>query len=165
MMTSSRDYDYFVVSPERYHDRNVIQMITRVNTYADAIRVLKSKLRKRPMPSTGPWEEVKDGTNRYAEPIGGTRHDSIRTVLRRAFWWKLFAATFGAGFLIGPMWALALKEGLYFQLGLTSGFVFSFGILLAYFVERIDQVFAGTLAYAAVLMVFVGLSVQWSRGA
>jgi uncharacterized membrane protein len=62
------------------------------------------------------------------------------------------------------MWLLALKQRLYLQLEATTGFVFRFRLILAYFIDKIDQVFAGTLAYAAVLIMFVGLSIQGAEG-
>lgn len=74
-------------------------------------------------------------------------------------------AIVGAGSLIGPVWILALKNGLYLQLEATTGFVFGFTLIISYFVDIVDQVFAGTWAYAAVLlMMFVGLSIQGAQG-
>lgn len=158
MTTSSRAYDYFIVSSERHHDRTVI--LDAMDDYFTSMEDMYNQKQDRALP-TGPWEYLKHGR---AEPIGGTRNDSIKRLLRHAFWWKLSAAIVGAGFLVGPMWLLALEQRLYLQLEATTGFVFGFGLVLAYFVDKIDQVFAGTLAYAAVLMVFVGLSIQGAEG-
>jgi hypothetical protein len=157
MTTGLAAYDYFIVSSERCHDRRVLQSATF--GYND---VKKELYEKRSALPTGPWEYL--DSHNCAEPIGGTRHEGIKTISRKVFWWKLSAAFIGAGFLVGPMWLLALEQGLYLQLEVTTGFVLSFGITLAYFMDKVDQVFAGTLAYAAVLMVFVGLSVQGVGG-
>lgn len=158
-MTSSRAYDYFIVSYERHHDKVVIR--DAMQEHFEGMKNLYDKEKNYANP-TGPWEYP--DKNR-AQPIGGTRRESLKSLSRHAFWWRLSAATIGAGFLLGPMWLLALKQRLYLQLEATTGFVLGFGLTLAFFVERIDQVFAGTLAYAAVLMVFVGLSVQEATGA
>jgi hypothetical protein len=155
MTTGLAEYDYFIVSSERCHDRIILK--TAMFDYDE----VKEKLHNKSALHTGPWEYLE---NNRAEPIGGTRHEGIKTISRKVFWWKLSAAFIGAGFLVGPMWLLALEQRLYLQLEVTTGFVLSFGITLAYFMEKIDQVFAGTLAYAAVLMVFVGLSVQGVGG-
>ena len=158
MTTGLTAYDYFIVSSERYHDKNVLQ--SAMSHYYDAKKDLYN--RKKSALHTGPWEYL--DSNGCAEPIGGTRHEGVKNISRKAFWWKLSAAFIGAGFLVGPMWLLALEQRLYLQLEVTTGFVLGFGVTLAYFMDKVDQVFAGTLAYAAVLMVFVGLSVQGVRG-
>jgi hypothetical protein len=159
MMTTSRSYDYFIVSYERHHDKVVIE-----DAMQDHYAGMKNLYEKGKdyTHSSGPWEKPdKD----RAKPIGGTRRESLKSLSRHAFWWRLSAAFVGAGFLIGPMWLLALKQQLYLQLEATTGFVLGFGLVMAFFVDKIDQVFAGTLAYAAVLMVFVGLSLQGATGA
>ncbi|KAK3360181.1 hypothetical protein B0T25DRAFT_534976 [Lasiosphaeria hispida] len=62
------------------------------------------------------------------------------------------------------MWLLVLRRELFLQLGATTGFIMAFVFAIAWFVERADQVFAGMLAYAAVLMVFVGVIMQDTGG-
>ena len=131
-----------------------------MHDYSTGMRSLYHEAKDDALP-TGRWEYP---VNDLANPIGGTRNDNIKSQSRHAFWWKLGAAIVGTGFLISPMWLLALKQHLYLQLEATTGFVFGFGLVLAYFMDKIDQVFAGTLAYAAVLMVFVGLSIQRAGG-
>lgn len=160
MTTSSRAYDYFIASSERHHDKSVIQN-AMVDYYFDKKTFYEGE-KENALP-TGPWEESENED--IANPIGGTRNEIVKSHIRQNFCWKLGAAIVGAGFLVGPMWLLALKQRLYLQLEVTTGFVFGFGLVLAYFVDKTDQVFAGTLAYAAVLMVFVGLSIQGSGGA
>jgi hypothetical protein len=158
MTTTSRAHDYFIVSSERCHDRTVL--LSALDDYSIGTGTMYDEAKDDALP-TGPWEYP---INNRTKPIGGTRYDNIKSQSRNAFWWKLGAAIVGTGFLIGPMWLLALKQRLYLQLEATTGFVFGFGLVLAYFMDKIDQVFAGTLAYAAVLMVFVGLSIQGSSG-
>lgn len=55
------------------------------------------------------------------------------------------------------MWLLVLKQELYIQLGVTTGCVSAFGLLMAWYLATLEAVFASTLAYSAVLMVFVGV--------
>lgn len=70
----------------------------------------------------------------------------------------------GGAFLIGPMWGLVLKREVYFYLGLTTGCVSAFGFLMAWYLDTVEAVFTVTLAYSAVLMVFVGVSTQALEG-
>jgi len=153
-MATSRSNHYFMVSYERHFDRVVIQ-----DTMQDHFASMKNlyENEKDCAQPSGPWEYPRNG---LADPIDGTRPEALR-----AFWRKTRAAFVGAGFLIGPMWLLALKQQLYLQLGATTGFVLGFGLVMAFSVDKVDQVFASTLAYAAVLMVFVGLSLQGATGA
>jgi hypothetical protein len=153
MTTGLAADDYFIVSSKRYYDGQVLQ--SAMLDYHDA---KKDLYERKFVLNSGPWERP-DRNNR-AEPIGF----GIRKFSRKMFWRKVSAAFIGAGFLVGPMWLLALEQQLYLQLEVTKGFVLSFGITLAYFMDKFDQVFAGTLAYAAVLVVFVGLSVQGVEG-
>jgi hypothetical protein len=152
---SQKPYDLFIVSYERAGDREVMKKV--INAAGTSTTSTTIKTKGSPI-DTGPWEIVAPGSN--TEPIGGTRNTTMKMLLRQTFWWKLGAAIAGAAFLVGPTWLLVLKRDLYLHLGATTGFVFGFGILLTFFVEKIDQVFAGTLAYAAVLMVFVGVLMQ-----
>lgn len=106
--------------------------------------------------ATGPWE---DG-NGAMQPIGGTRGER----LRRALWSRVTGALVGAAFLVGPMWLLALKQEIYLQLGVTTGCIVAFGLVMVVSLNTLDAVFAATLAYAAVLMVFVGVVAQGLGG-
>lgn len=180
-----RDYDFmttalqnpldaFVISSEMALDRVILQ------TKGSENRILMKHICTRPeeeipyVPTrrdldasfhvpdevihTGPWEKV--SINGRVKPTGGTRGSNVRSILKRAFWWRLGAAPVGAAFLIGPLWFLSLRKELYLQLGATTGFMLGFAFITAFFVEKADQVFAGTLAYAAVLMVFVGVTLD-----
>jgi len=90
--------------------------------------------------------------------------EHIRPIIRSRTdnWYKrLFAritvSAVGAGFLIGPMWLMMLNTGLYAALISTSVFVVIFGIMMAYVLDEHINVLSSTAAYAAVLVVFVGL--------
>ena len=144
---SQQPFDYFVVSSGRYHDRHVLGQVRRlkdldVEQLADPSRPgFSLKV---------PWETT-------PEPIGGTRNASAKKEARRSLWWKFSGALAAGGFLIGPMWVLVLHQELYVNLGVATGFVSVFGFLMVFFVNSLEGVFASTLAYAAVLMVFVGV--------
>ncbi|KAK4208720.1 hypothetical protein QBC37DRAFT_296033 [Rhypophila decipiens] len=75
-----------------------------------------------------------------------------------AFIHRLVIAAFGAAFLIGPMWLMMLRTELWTKLISTTVFVAVFGLIMAYFVKEDNDVLSSTAAYAAVLVVFVGLS-------
>lgn len=80
--------------------------------------------------------------------------------MKRAFWSRLLGAGIGGAFLIAPMWLLALRRELDLHLGVTTVCVSGFGFLMAWVLDRLEAVFAATLAYAAVLMVCVGVMIQ-----
>ncbi|CAJ2500530.1 Uu.00g033830.m01.CDS01 [Anthostomella pinea] len=151
--------DPFIVSSERGADCSVLEhAMTRARK---GLQELDPEFKKEIIP-TGPWSRVADGED--ALPIGGTRHESLARLRHHDFSLRALAGALGAAFLIGPMWLLALKPDLVFDLAATTVCVTLFGLLLAVIVEKPDQVFAGTLAYAAVLMVFVGVIIQETSG-
>lgn len=80
--------------------------------------------------------------------------------LKKALWSRLVGALLGGVFLIGPMWLLVLVREIWVHLGVTTGCVFAFGLLASWSLSTLGEVFAATLAYAAVLMVFVGVMLQ-----
>jgi len=158
--------DPFIASSERSHDNNLLQraMNYRGKTASDLgdpsdpENLVHLKMSATP---TGPWEVPSAG--RGALPIANTRTE----VVRRALWSRIGGACIGGAFLIGPMWLLVLKQELYLQLGATTGCVSAFGLLMAWYQGTLEAVFAATLEYAAVLMVFVGVvmgNVSSSRG-
>jgi hypothetical protein len=67
-------------------------------------------------------------------------------------------AAVGGAFLIAPMWLMVLHRTLYTGLVSTTVFVIFFGIVMAFFIEKGLDVMTTTAAYAAVLVVFVGLN-------
>lgn len=64
----------------------------------------------------------------------------------------------GGIFLIAPMWLMALHNTLYTSLIATTVCVALFGLLMASVLEKPTDVMSSTAAYAAVLVVFVGLT-------
>lgn len=71
-------------------------------------------------------------------------------------------ALVGAAFLVRPIWLLALKQEIYLQPGVTTSCIIAFGLIMVVSLDALDAVFAETLAYAAVLMAFVGM--RWYGG-
>ncbi|KAI0883759.1 uncharacterized protein GGS22DRAFT_25516 [Annulohypoxylon maeteangense] len=150
-----KKYDIFIASSERNQDDVHLEAaMMNASRGVDDFKAIDQELA---LP-TGPWEVVPiDGK---PIPIAGTRNAGVQNLLRRALVTRLFLALLGSAFLIGPMWLLALERDLIFDLGTTTVAVTIFGLFLAFVVDKGDQVFAGTLAYAAVLMVFVGVIIQ-----
>ena len=60
--------------------------------------------------------------------------------------------------LVGPMWLMVLHNTMYTGLITTTLCVAFIGAFLSYVLERPMDVLSGTAAYAAVLVVFVGLT-------
>jgi hypothetical protein len=173
MITASRKpLDVFVISAERALDRDLLfaGMDRAGKTRRDLCPTAPLEAGQRAgnatlvlpdgVTDTGPWERA--GRDQRVAPTGGTRGANVKSLTNQAFWSRLMAAVVGAMFLVGPMWLLALRRDLLTHLGMSTGFVFAFGLTLVFFVERTDQVFAGTSAYAAVLMVFVGIAMEGS---
>jgi hypothetical protein len=75
---------------------------------------------------------------------------------------RLGVSAIGATFLIAPMWLMMLQGGLYLSLASTTVFVAVFGIFAASFLDEHVHVLSSTAAYAAVLVVFVGLTSEAS---
>jgi len=142
--------DPFIASSERLHDHYFLEKeLERRGITLDDFEQFKPHAT-----ATGPWEKTDE--EKGARPIASTRTET----LNRALWSRAGGALVGGAFLIGPMWGLVLKREVYFHLGLTTGCVSAFGFLMAWYLNTLAAVFAATLAYAAVLMVFVGVSMQ-----
>lgn len=107
------------------------------------------------------WEpaDTSDPKQEY-ESICGTRNANIAKAWYLGFRNRVLLAAVGGAFLIGPMWLMVLQSALYTTLITTTAFVAGFGILMAYFLEEGKDVLGSTAAYAAVLVVFVGTSMQ-----
>ena len=153
---SRQPNDPYIASSERSHDNNLLQraMNHRGKTASDWGNLSDPDNLvnlKKYAASTGPWEDPSAAL--YASPIANTRGET----LRRALWSRVGGACVGGIFLIGPMWLLVLKQQLYLLLGVTTGCVSAFGLLMAWYLNTLETVFMATLAYAAVLMVFVGV--------
>lgn len=146
---SGKRNDPFIASSERLHDHYILEReMTRQGKIPDDFEALKATAIL-----TGPWEK---GNRAGAQPIYATRAETMK----RGLFSRLAGALVGGAFLIGPMWLLALERDLYFQLGFTTGFVSAFGLLMAWYLNTLESVFAASIAYAAVLMVFIGVIMQ-----
>lgn len=60
--------------------------------------------------------------------------------------------------LVAPMWLMVLHNTVYTGLVTTTACVAFIGAFLSYVLEKPMDVLSGTAAYAAVLVVFVGLT-------
>ncbi|KAK4251343.1 hypothetical protein C7999DRAFT_10969, partial [Corynascus novoguineensis] len=152
-----QDYDYmfqhnqrmrdnFLVTGERYIDDYVLQQMLGADARQDA-KLAKSK----PIPVVGPWEDK-------SVPIGGTRSEYRTKSELAQLRDKIIMALLGGVFLVGPMWLMVLRRNLYTSLVTTTMCVAVFGLVMAKLLHRPMEVLSGTAAYAAVLVVFVGLN-------
>jgi hypothetical protein len=77
----------------------------------------------------------------------------------KAFWKRLLIALFGGTTLVGPMLIMKLHDGRATALATTSVAVFLFAICIAKFSNALPEVIVSAVAaYAAVLVVFVGVN-------
>ncbi|KAI0481668.1 hypothetical protein F4859DRAFT_475549, partial [Xylaria cf. heliscus] len=147
-----QDYDYmtsrsklprdpFYITGERYIDSYVLHSLL-----GDAMKDITEP----PMLVDTPWENTK-------EPIGGTRNEVTAKSESAEFRKRIAIAAVAGFFLIGPMWLMVLHNTLWTRLVSTTVFVTVFGIILAYSLDSPKEVMSGTAAYAAVLVVFVGV--------
>lgn len=77
----------------------------------------------------------------------------------KGFQQRLGVAAVGGVFLIVPMWLMILHNTLYTAQVSTTVFVAIFGLIMALFLDSLKDVLSSTAAYAAVLVVFVGLAI------
>ncbi|EOO00985.1 hypothetical protein UCRPA7_3520 [Phaeoacremonium minimum UCRPA7] len=152
---SQRASDPFDVSAERLTDDEIMQRAAFVRNAWQTDEEFHALDAVMPL-GTGPFSKSWEAQR---NPIGGTRHASIRKTWYGAFLERLGFAILGAGFLLAPMWIMVLHKTRNTCLITTTAFVVVFGTLLAWRMEKPADVIAGTLAYAAVLVVFVGLAV------
>lgn len=150
---SGQRHDPFRVSSERYQERKLLERLLQTEKLKAVGDFCWLKDTATP---TGPWEEPWEPGKGGMRPIGGTRGEAFR----QALWSRAAGALVGAAFLIGPMWPLVLKQDIYLQLGMTTGCIIAFGSVMVFALRTLEAVFAATLAYAAVLMVFVGVVMQ-----
>ncbi|OTA75455.1 hypothetical protein M434DRAFT_402657 [Hypoxylon sp. CO27-5] len=78
----------------------------------------------------------------------------------RGFIARIGVAAAGCLFLIVPMWIMVLHNTLWTGLATTTAFVAVFGLLMAYVLSENVHVLSSSAAYAAVLVVFTGLTVN-----
>ncbi|PNP54164.1 hypothetical protein THARTR1_05371 [Trichoderma harzianum] len=140
--------DPFIASSERAHDDMFLTSAIMFHSKEAAdIALLETAI------PTGPWEARRQ---KLVKPIASTRGETRK----KAFLSRIGGAVVGGAFLIFPMWLMVLKQEIYLSLGVTTGCVAAFGVLMALSMGSLDAVFTATFAYAAVLMVFVGVMMQ-----
>ena len=138
--------DPFYVTGERIIDRYMLQVAMRGREdKGDPLRSAQSM---------GKWETG----NVRPEPVGSTRDKNFQRAWIKGFHQRVWAAVVGGIFLIGPMWLMVLHKTLYTALVSTTIFVSVFGLIMALFLDKMMDVLSSTAAYAAVLVVFVGLT-------
>lgn len=144
MLESSKlSHDYFYATGERAVDRYVIR---RLAGDLDSLGGQTSKVQPIEL-----WYD-KNTT------IGGTRNRNVRKTRIKAFWDRLLLAAIGGALLVGPMWLMMLRDELYTRLITTTVCVAFLAFLASWRLDKSDQVLQATAAYAAVLVVFVGLT-------
>jgi VIT1/CCC1 family predicted Fe2+/Mn2+ transporter len=99
------------------------------------------------------------------DDIGLGLHGRGEQLKRRE--WQLFMervvmAFTGGAFLVGPMLIMVLVNSLVASLVVTSVAVLLFGLVMCFMVDKKFDVMSGTAAFAAVLVVFVGTSMESS---
>ncbi|KAK4237165.1 hypothetical protein C8A03DRAFT_16269 [Achaetomium macrosporum] len=155
-----QDYDYmekrsllprdpFYVSGERYLDRMLLKDI--VGGRGEQLENETS--------AVGHWE------SEATEPpsLRDTRRDNYHRSWTHGFHRRIGVAAVAGAFLIAPMWLMVLHNTLYTALVSTTVFVAVFGLMSAIYINSHMEVMSPTAAYAAVLVVFVGLTTETSR--
>ncbi|KAK3996516.1 hypothetical protein QBC44DRAFT_377723 [Cladorrhinum sp. PSN332] len=104
------------------------------------------------------WTWEKEGA-RFGPIVPSRTHNGLRQFLKR-----VTVSLIGAGFLIGQMWLMMLEKDLNVALGSTAAFVVIFGVMMASVLDEHIHVLSSTAAYAAVLVVFVGLRGEGNLG-
>ncbi|KAF3011355.1 hypothetical protein E8E14_007893 [Neopestalotiopsis sp. 37M] len=158
-----QDYDYmgqfiwqsgdpFIITGERFVDRCMLDAAMKGLGNDDDLRLIKP---------TRKWEDEFV----IPAPIGGTRDRNLQTVLWKGFFERMLLAILGSIFLVGPMWLMVLHNTIYTALITTTACILIFGFAMALSLTKPMDVMASTAAYAAVLVVFVGLTVDGGNAA
>ncbi|KAJ4015767.1 hypothetical protein NW752_006689 [Fusarium irregulare] len=140
--------DPFYMGGEKWLDRNLLERIIGDN--ADKLELDDES---NEFDAIGYWQ--KDAGD--ADLVSDTRKDNYRRNWFSGFYERLGMATVAGIFLIVPMWLMVLHNTLWTALVSTTVFVVVFGVLAAWFLTSSMEVMSSTAAYAAVLVVFVGL--------
>ncbi|KAK7911761.1 hypothetical protein PG985_014242 [Apiospora marii] len=130
--------DPFIITGQRLADYHVLETVLRgryddTNSNLDLVKV------------PGPWEQ-------NIQPVGGSRDDN--------YWRRVRMAMLGAVFLLFPMFIMSLFNWLATCLMTACGCVVLFGLTMAWSLSEPKEILSSTAAYAAILAVFVGLSVE-----
>lgn len=140
--------DFFLATGERGVDRYVIDtVIKQMVGGAEALQTREMKVCTR-------VEQVKNDS----APIGGIRGELTRLKKVQDFRDRTLLAMIGASLLLGPMWLMVLHNTLYTGLVTTTVCVAIVGLVASWRLEKPIDVLSVTAAYAAVLVVFVGLT-------
>ncbi|KAI0163066.1 hypothetical protein BJ166DRAFT_591896 [Pestalotiopsis sp. NC0098] len=154
-----KNYDYMI---ERSKSQRDPFLVTGQRTVDDfVIRTVFDLLKidpgdfEDPISVADPWEDD-------MQPIGGTRLDNVKQSRIEGIRDRVLMATMGGAFLIGPMWLMVKRNDLTTSLVSTTLFVAFFGAFMAGYADKGKDVMSATAAYAAVLVVFVGVGNQGS---
>ena len=145
---SERVSDPFLATSENYID--MLVLYHNMDRISEDFYLTKFKQ----VDSLGKWKGDEDSA-----AIGGTRHNTLETSRLQNFYKRLGIAAFGGVFLLAPMWLMVLHHTTYTSLISTTVCVALFGVIMAVYMETVSDVLASTAAYAALLVVFVGLNV------
>ncbi|KAJ8130687.1 hypothetical protein O1611_g2940 [Lasiodiplodia mahajangana] len=148
-----RDYDYMTTRCQLPRDPFLITGERNIDSFVihrNIGDVLKLSEHSTSIPVDGPWETD-------TQPIGGTRNNTVRRGYKLQLKERIVIAAIAGAFLVAPMWLMVLHNTLYTCLISTTAFVTVFGLILAWSLDGAKEVMSGTAAYAAVLVVFVGL--------
>jgi len=143
---SKQPTDPFLVTGERWVDHRVLQRA--MEEKRDHFELYFSTTKHNRVDSIGKW------TFDDMTPISGTRDEIEWKKFRN----RLGMAAFGGFFLLAPMWLMVKHRTLYTALVSTTAFVAVFGFIMA--AQGQIDVLSSTAAYAAVLVVLVGLNTQ-----
>lgn len=139
---SQKPDDPFLVTGERLVDDYMLTQV--LEQFKDQLQT------KEPISVPAPWDEK-------SRSVGGTRNENVAKAWAKGFHSRIAMAALGGFLLVGPMWLMVLHHTLYTCLVTTTVFVAVFGLLMARWLDKPMDVMSATAAYAAVLVVFVGL--------
>ncbi|KAF4440254.1 hypothetical protein FACUT_3578 [Fusarium acutatum] len=147
--------DPFYMSSEKYQDRKLLEAI---------LGDKKDSFEGQPVfPAIGHWQKGPDESRsvRYTRQDNYKRNWTVGLHQRLAV---AAVAAVGGIFLMAPMWLMVLRNTLYTALVSTTVFVTVFGLMAAIYLTSLMDVMSSTAAYAAVLVVFVGLITELHDG-
>ncbi|KAF5711043.1 hypothetical protein FMUND_9193 [Fusarium mundagurra] len=144
--------DPFYMSGEKYQDRKLLEAILggKVNSFQG----------QPVFPAIGHWQKGPD----ESRSVRDTRQDNYKRNWTVGLHQRLAVAAVGGIFLMAPMWLMVLHNTLYTALVSTTVFVTVFGLMAAIYLTSLMDVMSSTAAYAAVLVVFVGLITELHDG-
>lgn len=145
---TSLPQDYFLATGERKTDRYVIRSVID--------KKVGGSHRLRETMTTTPVEKMSNENI----PIGGTRNVKTRLKKLENARNRIVLAALGAFLMLGPMWLMVLHQTLYTGLVTTTVCVSAFGLVASWSLREPKDVLSATAGYAAVLVVFVGLTIQ-----